>query len=416
MNNNLEENLSKIKIRQISIEEKDSLWHNIVVRKAKDREVKSNLLSILSISSFNFQMNKLIVGALALVLVLGGGTMVAASNQSLPGDLLFPVDLAIEKIQIKLASEEQRHELKLKFAEERVAEIKHVSEEKSVPAVLVADLSLVAVAQIEAEVFTNETIVKIEAGDKKYGYLSALKTKAELVKEIATKYSLSEEKVNTLIAFSIEDRASRADDKGFLNKTHSVNFSDDESDDVGKALTDLEELLEGNEQDERAQKIEKSLQELLILLGDDGDLEIKKKDGKIKIESDSFKIEIKGEDSSDDSSDDDSNDASDDSDDDSKDDSKSKSIDSSTKVDVKEDASEIFCRGEWRKPTDCQEGDANSGSSVSGGSDDDDDGDEMNDDDEDEDEDEDGEDDSDDDEEDDDNSGKGSDDDKDDDD
>ena len=394
MNNNLEENLSKIKIRQISTEEKDSLWHNIVVRKAKETEVKSNLLSILSISSFNFQMNKLIVGALALVLVLGGGTMVAASNQSLPGDLLFPVDLAIEKIQIKLASE------------------------KRVPAVLVTDLSLVAVAQIEAEVFTNETIVKIEAGDKKYGYLSALKTKAELVKEIATKYSLSEEKVNTLIAFSIEDRASRADDKGFLNKTHSVNFSDDESDDVGKALTDLEELLEGNEQDERAQKIEKSLQELLILLGDDGDLEIKKKDGKIKIESDSFKIEIKGEDSSDDSSDDDSNDASDDPDDDSKDDSKSKSIDSSLKVDVKEDASEIFCRGEWRKPTDCQEGSANSGSSVSGGSDDDDDGDEMNDDDEDEDEDEDGEDDSDDEEDDgdEDNSGKGSDDDKDDDD
>lgn len=409
MNNNLEENLSKIKIRQISTEEKDSLWHNIVVRKAKEREVKSSFLSILSISSFNFHMNKLIVGALALVLVLGGGTMVAASNQSMPGDLLFPVDLAIEKIQIKLAGEEQRHELKLKFAEERVEEIKKVSEEKSVPAVLVTDLSLVAVTQIEAEVFTNETIVKIEGGDKKYGYLSALKTKAELVKEIATKYSLSEEKVNALIAFSIEDRASRADDKGFLNKTHSVNFSEDESDDVGKALTDLEELLEGNESDERAQKIEASLQELLILLGDDSDLEVKKKDGKIKIESDSFKIEIKGEDKSNDSSDDES----DDMDDDSKDDSKSKSIDSSLKVDVKEDASEIFCRGEWRKPTDCQEGSANSGSSVSGDSDDDDDGDEMNDDDEDDDSD----DDSDDEEDDgDDNSGKGSDDDKDDDD
>ncbi len=399
--NNLEENLSKIKIRQLSGEEKDSLWHNIVVRKAGEREVKSNFLSILSISSWNLDMNKLIVGALALVLVLGGGTMVAASNQSLPGDFLFPVDLAIEKIQIKLANEEQRHELKLKFAEERVEEIKHVSEEKRVPAVLVTDLSAMTVAQIEAEVFTNETVVKIEAGDKKYGYLSALKTKAELIKEIATKYSISEEKVSALIVLSVEDRASRADDKGFLNKTHSVNFSDDESDDVGKALTDLEDLLEGSEEDERAQKIEKSLQELLVLLGDDSDLEIKKKDGEIKIESDSFKIEIKSENKSDDSNKDDSDDEKDDN-------SKNNSLNSSTKVDVKESASEIFCRGEWRKPTDCQEGSASSSTSVSGGSDDDDDGEEIGDDsDDDEDEDDDS---SDDDEDD---SGKGSDDDKD---
>lgn len=352
--NNLEEKLNKIKVRGITQDDKHSLWHNIMVRRVNEVRRGSRLLSF---SVFRYSMNKLIVGVLALVLILGGGSMVAASNEAVPGDLLFPVDLAIEKLQLKFAGEDGKLELKLKFAEERVEEIKHVSEEKSTPAVLVTDLSAVEVSEIEAEVFTNETIVKIEAGDKKYGYVSALKIQAELVKEIASKYSLTEEKVNTLIDFSVEDRASQADDKGFLNKTHSVNFSEDESEDVGTALTNLEELLEGNEENAKAQEIEQALKELLILLGDDGDLEIRKKDGEIKIKSESFKIEIKtekGEDSDDDK-DDDKEVKDDDKDDDSDDSDDDKPDGAVRSGDTKEDDDEVFCRGEWRDLEDCDD-------------------------------------------------------------
>ncbi|MEK7140287.1 MAG: DUF5667 domain-containing protein, partial [Patescibacteria group bacterium] len=289
--NNLEEKLRKIKIRDIGEEDRDSLWHRIMVGRVKEEQRKGWLLSV---SIFNFNnMNKLIVGALALVLILGGGGMVAASNGSGPGDFLFPVDLAIEKIQIKFAGEDQKTELKFKFAEERVEEIKHVSEEKSSPAVLVTDLSTADVTEIEADVFTNETIVKIEAGDKKYGYFSTIKTKAELTTEISTKYSIEKSKVETLLNFEVENRASRADDKGFLNKTHSINFSAEESSDVSLALTELEKLLKDNEDNDKAEEIRKALNEIFVLLGDDADLEIKRKDGEIKIESGDLKIEIK---------------------------------------------------------------------------------------------------------------------------
>src|SRR3989344_3935072 len=236
--NNLEENLRKIKIRDIGEEDKESLWHRIMVGRAEEESRRG----LLSISVFNFSMNKLMIGALALVLILGGGGVVAASNGSGPGDFLFPVDLAIEKIQIKFAGEDQKTELKFKFAEERVEEIKRVSEEKSSPAVLVTDLSALNVTEIEADVFTNETIVKIEAGDKKYGYFSAIKTKAELATEISAKYSIEKSKVETLLDFEVENRASRANDKGFLNKTHSINFSAEESSDISLALTELEKL------------------------------------------------------------------------------------------------------------------------------------------------------------------------------
>ena len=362
--NNLEENLRKIKIRDIGEEERESLWHRIMVGRVEEESRRG----LLSISVFNFSMNKLMIGALALVLILGGGGVVAASsNGSGPGDFLFPIDLAIEKFQIKFASEDQKTELRFKFAEERVEEIKHVSEEKSSPAVLVTDLSASNVTEIEADVFTNETIVKIEAGDKKYGYLSAIKTKAELATEISTKYSIEKSKVEILLDFEVENRASQADDKGFLNKTHSINFSAEESSDISLALTELEKLLRDNEDNDQAEEIRKALNEIFVLLGDDADLEVKRKDGEIKIESGNIKIEIKldkdnsgksgdSNDSLDDDSDDDSskdNDVDDDSD------------DSVLNGDTKEDDSEVFCRGEWRDPEDCNDGiSVNAGGSL----------------------------------------------------
>ncbi|MDP2789255.1 MAG: DUF5667 domain-containing protein [bacterium] len=272
--NNLEENLKKIKIRDIGEEDKESLWHRIITARVMEEQKKSWLLSI---SIFNFNnMNKLIVGALALVLILGGGSMVAASNSAVPGDFLFPVDLAIEKLQLKFIGEDGKTELKLKFAEERVAEIKHVSEEKSEP------------------------------------------------------------------------------------ETNSIKFSKQESEDVGRALTDLEELLEGSEGSERALKIEKALQELLVLLGDEGDLEIRKKDGEIRIKSDSFRIEIKSEkEDKDQSNDSDENDEDDSSDDDSDDEDEDDRRSSNTvrNGDVKEREDEVFCRGEWRDQEDCDDRD-----------------------------------------------------------
>lgn len=59
---------------------------------------------------------------IALVVALGiGGTVVADTAR--PGDLLFPVDQVAEKVQLSLAGDDKKNELRIKFSEERISEI-----------------------------------------------------------------------------------------------------------------------------------------------------------------------------------------------------------------------------------------------------------------------------------------------------
>lgn len=352
--NNLEDNLNKIKIKELAKEDKESLWHSIMVRRVEMEKNKSRLLGF---NIFNFNMKKIIVGFVALAVILGGSGVVAASNNAVPGSFLFPVELALENIQLKLASDDKKEELRLRFAEERLEEIREVSKKRSTPSnALIANLSDVVALEIEADVFTNETIIKIEADNKNYGYISAIKTKTELVKEISLKYSLAEEKVNSVIDFQVENRESRADDKGFLNKTHSINFSEDESEDVSEVLSDIDKFLNQNGDNQNKEELRKSLSDILVLLGDEGKLEIRRDGGEIKIETKNGEVKVKIEsknDNSGKSGDDSDNDKVDDSIDDNSDDDSNDSI---SNDDVKEDDSEVFCRGEWRDPEDCEDG------------------------------------------------------------
>lgn len=365
--NNLEENLKKIKIKKISEEDKENLWHSIMTRRV---EASMNENKLLGFNFFNLNMNmkKIFAGIAVLVLVLGGGGVVAASNNAVPGSFLFPVELALENIQLKLSSNEKKEKLRLRFTEERFEEIRKISEKRSEPSSdLVANLSDTEILEVEADVFVNETIVKIEANNKKYGYTSALKTKPELIKEISLKYSIAEEKVSSVIDFEVEDRDSRADDKEFLNKSRSINFSDDESKDVSKVLSEIEKLLNDDGEEQSKEELKKSLEAILVLLGDEGKLEIRRNDGKIKVETKDGEIKIKMEvkdDSSkkekeEDKNDDDKNNKNkedDKNDDDGNDDlTNSSSSDDDSADDVKEDDDEVFCRGEWRDEDDCED-------------------------------------------------------------
>lgn len=61
----------------------------------------------------------------AVVILLGSSLATAAAADSAnPGDFLFPLDLASERIRIILASDTKKDELRLKFAQERVDEAK----------------------------------------------------------------------------------------------------------------------------------------------------------------------------------------------------------------------------------------------------------------------------------------------------
>jgi hypothetical protein len=290
--NNLEENLKQIKLKNISAEEKNSLWSKIIFRRLNEEKYSSQPF----IYRVSFSMRKMAVGFFALILILSG-SIVASSKNSMPGEILFPIDVAVDKIEISLAGEEKRNELRFKFAEDQIQKIKNVSKEKSIPPVLITDLSQAEMLEMEAVAYSNETVVSIETKEEVYGYLSTLKSKDEIIKEIAEKYVIPVEKVDSLILFAEEQRESTESDKEFLNKTVSIEFSEKEINDISKALTDLEAMIENsNQAAEQAEKIEKAFTELLILLGDQADLEIKKTDGEITIKKeDVAKIKTKFE-------------------------------------------------------------------------------------------------------------------------
>lgn len=103
-------------------------------------------------------------GIIPLIVVLvvgatltGGAATVVAADQAKPGDLLYPVDTAVENVRLALASTEEQITLRQQFAEERLKEVKALVEEKGVDApgldVALANLALhrKKLAQILAE-------------------------------------------------------------------------------------------------------------------------------------------------------------------------------------------------------------------------------------------------------------------------
>lgn len=307
--NNLEENLKEIRLKGVSAETKNVLWARITLLKS-DEEKKRFLLPI-------FNLKKYMIGALiALMVILGGGGAVVASNNAVPGDALYGLDLAVEKAKINFAGEsEKKNELRIKFAEERVAEAKaksHSEDNDSVDTSTV-DLSTATITEIEADVFTNETTVKIEANDKHYGFVTAKKTKADVVAEIASKYNLTVAQVEAIIDFETEDRVSRPEDKGFLNGENSIEIkSEKEKHDFEMSLQSLSDM-EGLSAEAQA-KLNAAINEIRLILEANPN-------SKIKIENGDFKLEVKengmvkfksdDDDNEEDEGDDDSNDGED---------------------------------------------------------------------------------------------------------
>lgn len=395
--NNLEENLKEIRLKGVSAETKNVLWARITLLKS-DEEKKIFLLPI-------FNLKKYMIGALiALMVILGGGGAVVASNNAVPGDALYGLDLAVEKAKINFAGEsEKKNELRIKFAEERVAEAKaksHSEDNDSVDTSTV-DLSTATITEIEADVFTNETTVKIEANDKHYGFVTAKKTKADVVAEIASKYNLTVAQVEAIIDFETEDRVSRPEDKGFLNGENSIEIkSEKEKHDFEMSLQSLSDM-EGLSAEAQA-KLNAAINEIRLILEANPN-------SKIKIENGDFKLEVKENGMVKFKSDDDGKD-NDDSDDDSKDgedgdddkghgndddgedeDNPGKSTGVNVNVgagikigdDKKENDDEVYCRGEWRDAEDCDDNDSEDTDDNSGNDDEDNDNDDDSDEDED---------------------------------
>ncbi|MCA9354410.1 MAG: hypothetical protein KC877_02725 [Candidatus Kaiserbacteria bacterium] len=83
-------------------------------------------------SVFLYLQTKTMTGVLvALVLIVGTTGTVAASNDAKPGDLLFPIERATERVQLAFAGEAREAELRAQFSAERLAELREIIEEET---------------------------------------------------------------------------------------------------------------------------------------------------------------------------------------------------------------------------------------------------------------------------------------------
>jgi len=118
----LDEKLKKVKPKPLTQDEKDMLWSRIEsgLGNNKPRFSLSQFFSFFSLSNTRFVFASLLI----LVLIGGSATTVAASNNAKPGDILFPIDIAVEKIHIIISSGGKKDKLRIKFAEERLNEVR----------------------------------------------------------------------------------------------------------------------------------------------------------------------------------------------------------------------------------------------------------------------------------------------------
>lgn len=72
--------------------------------------------------------------------------------------------------------------------------------------------------EIEADIFSDITIVKVEQNDKKTSFTTDADTRDEVVDAILARYDLSEADVEAALNLETEDRASRPQDRGRFNR------------------------------------------------------------------------------------------------------------------------------------------------------------------------------------------------------
>jgi hypothetical protein len=220
--NKLENKLKNIKMRELSDEEKNSIWNSVLLNHINLGRETADSFSYISI--FNLHIKKFAFASMMLFFVVfaGGAGMISASEKAGPGSNLFMLNLAVENFQIKVAAPEEKDKLRLKFAEERVIEVKALSLAKS----------------------------------------------------------------TTVLVRAIED--------GAESEVSTIKFSKKENAGVEVALNNLTKLVEDSSDKTNAEKIEKAQEELLVILGDEANLVVKRANGVITVgDSESEEILVK---------------------------------------------------------------------------------------------------------------------------
>ncbi|MEY3783703.1 MAG: hypothetical protein RLZZ230_25 [Candidatus Parcubacteria bacterium] len=185
--------------------------------------------------------------ALLLILALGGGATAFASDAARPGDILFPVERAIENLQLRLTLNAEAHDaLVQKLTDERLAELRSIIDEEITVSPSNTDDTASSTAtstdstlEIEATVFTDTTVVRIQIEGKKFYFETTATTSVDTLIVIQEKFPmLTDAMIIETMDFAVENRASRPKDRGV------VSLSNEGQARVDKAVAELLSFLD----------------------------------------------------------------------------------------------------------------------------------------------------------------------------
>lgn len=118
-NNRIEKIVRGMRPKDMTEGEKRVMWSKI--DHVIDQKQSSVIFDRLPIFTRRFAF-----ASFSLLFIAGTAITIAAADNARPGDILFPVDVAAEKIQLVLSSRDKKDALRLKFAKERLDEVKVV--------------------------------------------------------------------------------------------------------------------------------------------------------------------------------------------------------------------------------------------------------------------------------------------------
>ncbi len=176
--------------------------------------------SIPSPYTFSFTKTKSMSALILIaVLILGGSGTTYAANAARPGDTLFPLERALENTQLRLAlSDDSRDVLRAQLADERITELREILSEAArtqniTPSTPTAS-STEPITHIEADIFTDRTIIKIEHRDAVRFLETDATTTDGVIAFLVAETRLSTDEIIRILDIEAEDRASRPKDRG----------------------------------------------------------------------------------------------------------------------------------------------------------------------------------------------------------
>ncbi len=236
------EKLLESQTASLTRERKDALWSAI------ETDISTTPIPSPFLFSFITQKHMAPI-ALALILMLGVGGTAYASNEARPGDLLFPIDQALEEARLALTQNDtDRARLQIAFAEERLVELRSILAEDSTDGSSVTSnnsTGTVLPFKAEADVFTDTTFVKVEMNDRTTTFESKADTRAEVIDEIVTRFDIARATVEATLDFEVEDRASRPKDS---TDTDTTTDSSDDKEDTDSSSDDSDDTADDSDE------------------------------------------------------------------------------------------------------------------------------------------------------------------------